>query len=131
MSEVDKTIYNSFEQELINNDYKIFKDNWRGAIRGFQKKFIDDKGTKYFIDIYHYNYKKQFPEQIHTEPLDSYTFFGQFRIDKEGKDACIDIHYSADMISDKWRPVTTLKEVEQFYADFFTKFNVDYYEKYD
>ena len=49
MIEVDKTINNSFEQELIDKGYKIFKDNWKNAIRGFQKKFTDEKGIRYFI----------------------------------------------------------------------------------
>ena len=34
---VDKTIYNSFEQELIDNGYRIFSSSIKSAIRGFQK----------------------------------------------------------------------------------------------
>ena len=58
---VDKTIYNSFEQELIDNEYNIFKDYLKNSIRGFQKKFTDKNGIKYFITIYHYNFNKQIP----------------------------------------------------------------------
>lgn len=128
MSEVDKSINNSFEQELIDNGYKIFKDNLRSSIRGFQKKFTDDKGIKYFINIYHYNLGKQIPEW-NKEPFDSYSFESQFRIDEKGKDACIDIHYNADMLPNEYRPITILKEVEDFFEKFFTIFNMDYYEK--
>jgi hypothetical protein len=128
MSKLDKTIYNSFEQELIDNGYKIFQDNWKSSIRGFQKRIVDDKGTKYFITLYHYNFKKQHPEWDALEK-DSYQFDVQFRIDKEGKDNCIDVRYSADVLPNEYRPVTTLKEIERFFEEFFITFNVDYYEK--
>jgi len=128
MSKLDETIYNSFEQELIDNGYKIFQDNWKNSIRGFQKRFRDDKGTKYFISIYHYNFGKHHPEwDVHGK--DSYQFDVQFRIDKEGKDNCIDIKYSAGVLPNEYRPITSLKEIEQFFEEFFIKFNVDYYEE--
>ena len=127
MSEVDKTINNSFEQELIDNGYKIFKDNWKNSIRGFQKKFTDEKGIRYFINVYHYNYAKQIAG-CNIEPVDTYSFDSQFRVDKNNKDACVDVTYSADMLPNKYRPVTTLQEVERFFDEFFVKFNVDYYE---
>ena len=129
MSEVDKSINNSFEQELIDNGYKIFKDNWKHAIRGFQKKFEDEEGIKYFITVYHYNHKKQNPQWVNISPYDSYMFSTQFRLDKKGKDSCIDIDYSADMLSNEYRPITTLKEVEDFFEKVFITFNIDYYEK--
>ena len=126
---VDKTIYNSFEQELIDKGYKIFQDEWKSSIRGFQKNFTDKIGTKYFINCYHYNYAKTHPEWANAPKEDKYSFDVQFRIDEEGKDATIDVTYGADMLPNKYRPITTLKEVEDFFEKFFVTFNADYYDK--
>lgn len=126
---VDKTIYNSFEQELIDSEYTIFKDYLKNSIRGFQKKFTDENGIKYFISIYHYNYNKQIPGW-NTESGDVYSFTSQFRINKNNKDACVDITYNAEMLPNKYKSVTSLKEIEQFFEDFFIKFTADYYEVY-
>lgn len=129
MSELDKTIYNSFEQELIDNGYKIYSDHFKHAIRIFEKKVVDKKGIKYFIHIYHYNYNKQFPEWDDSIE-DRYTATSQLRLDKEGKDICIDISYSGDVLPNEYRPVTTLQEIEKFFEEFFVHFKVDYYEKF-
>ena len=51
MEELDKTIYNEFEQSLIDAGYHFFTDNWKHSIRGIQKRFEDKKGTKYFIKL--------------------------------------------------------------------------------
>ena len=99
----------------------------KNAIRGFQKKFTDENGIKYFINVYHYNYAKQIAGWD-REPVDTYSFDSQFRVDKNNKDACVDVTYSADMLPNKYRPVTTLQEVERFFDEFFVKFNVDYYK---
>jgi hypothetical protein len=52
---MDTTIRNNFEQEMIDNGYKIFKSSFNNSLRGFQKKFTDKKGVKYFITVWHYN----------------------------------------------------------------------------
>lgn len=128
--EVNKNINNFFEQELVDNGYKIFNDTFKGAIRGFQKKITDKEGIRYFITIYHYNFGLQFPDRG-IEPRDSYSFHVQFRANKDSQDQCIDVHYSSDMIENQYRPITTLRETEDFFDKFFTTFNVDYYEKYE
>lgn len=121
-----KTTYdNEFEKQLEEAGYKWFEDNWKNSLRGFQKRFRDDLGTKYFITGYHWNFGEKYPDM---ENRDQYTFDVQFRINKDGKDQTIDLKYSADMLPNQWRPVTTLKEVEQFYEKAFNDFGADYYE---
>ena len=48
---MDTTIRNNFEQEMIDNGYKIFESSLNNSLRGFQKKFKDKKGVKYFITV--------------------------------------------------------------------------------
>jgi len=135
MSEVDKSINNEFEQTLVDNGYKFFNDTFKNSIRGIQKRFTDECGTKYFITGYHYNFAKQFPKI--GEDIDRYTFHVQFRNDKyidenkegSGKDQTVDVSFSADFLPNKWRPITKLKEMEDFFEKMFTDFKFDYYEK--
>jgi len=124
---VDTSVNNDFEKSLVDNGYKFFKDNWKNSIRGFQKKIIDDYGTKYFITGYHYNHKKQL-QRVDLEDRDSYSFDVQFRLEKQGKDACVDLRFSADFLPNEWRPITTLQDVEDFYENAWNDMMADYYE---
>lgn len=126
---MDTTIRNNFEQEMIDNGYKIFKSSFNNSLRGFQKRFDNKKGKKYFITIWHYNHS----EQLGLENLpkgDSYTADTQFRFDNEGKDNTCNIEYWGDVLPNEWRPVTTLKDIENFFETFWKKMKPDYYESY-
>lgn len=126
---MDTTIRNNFEQEMIDNGYKIFKSSFNNSLRGFQKKFTDKKGVKYFITVWHYNHS----EQLGLENIpkgDSYTADTQFRFDNGGKDNTCDIEYWGDVLPNEWRPVTTLKDIEDFFETFWKKMKPDYYESY-
>ena len=126
---MDTTIRNNFEQEMIDNGYKIFKSSFNNSLRGFQKKFTDKKGVKYFITVWHYNHS----EQLGLENLpkgDSYTADTQFRFNNGGKDNTCDIEYWGDVLPNEWRPVTTLKDIEDFFETFWKKMKPDYYESY-
>ena len=126
---MDTTIRNNFEQEMIDNGYKIFKSSFNNSLRGFQKRFDDKKGKKYFITIWHYNHS----EQLGLENVpkgDSYTADTQFRFDNEGKDNTCNIEYWGDVLPNKWRPVTTLKDIEDFFETFWKKMKPDYYASY-
>lgn len=126
---MDTTIRNNFEQEMIDKGYKIFKSSFNNSLRGFQKRFDDKKGKKYFITIWHYNHS----EQLGLENLpkgDSYTADTQFRFDNGGKDNTCNIEYWGDVLPNEWRPVTTLKDIEDFFETFWKKMKPDYYESY-
>jgi hypothetical protein len=122
-----KTTYNNeFEKQLEAAGYKWFEDTWKNSLRGFQKRFRDERGTKYFITGYHWNFGITYPDR--AEDMDSYSFDVQFTVDSGGKSQTIDLRYSADVLPNKWRPVTTLEEVEQFYEKAWKDFGADYYE---
>ena len=131
MGEVDKTIYNEFEQLMIDSGYRFFKDHWKDSVRGIQKRFEDDKGTKYFITAYHYNFSKQFPERKDIQDKDSYSFTAQFHLDGLGKSQCINIEYSAQFFPNEYWQTTSLEEVETFFEKMFVDSGADYYSTYD
>ncbi len=109
-------INNSFEQEMIFRSYQIFQDNYKNAIRGFQRKISDGKGTKYFINIYHYNHRKQIGSPNIPEG-DSYTASVQFDF---GNATC-NVDY--------WGTIN-LHDIEHFFETFWQKMKPEYYEKY-
>ena len=126
---IDKSINNSFEQSLVDNGYKWFPDSWKNSIRGFQKKITDSVGIKYFITGYHYNHGKQL-ERTDLPDHDAYMFDCQFTLFESTQSQTIDIRFSADFNENKFREITTLKEVEDFYEKFWNNFECEYYEKY-
>jgi hypothetical protein len=122
-----KTTYdNKFEKQLEAAGYKWFEDHWKNSLRGFQKRFRDDKGTKYFITGYHWNFGVTYPDR--AENRDEYTFDVQFTIDKGGKSQTIDLKFGADFLPNDYRPVSTLEEVEQFYENAWLQMGAEYYE---
>lgn len=128
---VDKTIYNSFEQELIDNGYRIFSSSIKSAIRGFQKRFDDDFGKKYFITIWHYNLKKQHPEFTTAPAGDSYTFDLQFRLNKRKKEITVDLDIWGKVLPDEYEgEIITLNEMEEFIEKTWINFGKPYYESW-
>ena len=127
---MDTTIRNNFEQEMIDNGYKIFESSFNNSLRGFQKKFTDKKGVKYFITIWHYNTA----EQLNREDIpkkDSYTADTQFTFDEEGKENTCNIEYWGEVIlPSEYRALTTLKDIEDFFETFWKKMKPNYYEKW-
>lgn len=121
---IDKSFNNEFEKQLEEAGYKWFKDNWKNSRRGFQKRFRDEKGTKYFITGYHWNFGKAYPDR--AEDRDEYSFDVQFTI---SGDRTVDITYSATFLPTKWEhEITTLKDVEEFYEKAWRDMGADYYE---
>ena len=125
--ELDISFNNEFELQLKEAGYRWFQDNWKKSLRGFQKRFRDEKGIKYFITGYHWNFGLEYNN---APKEDKYSFDCQFNIDdvEGGKCQTIDVHFSADMLPNEYRPVTTLKEVEEFYEKFFNTMGCSYYE---
>lgn len=120
-------IRNEFEQQLIDRGYKFFADNWKNSLRGIQKRFIDEKGVKYFITGYHYNMGEQFPHK-NAPNADKYTFTAQFRVDENTKDKTIDVDFSADFLPNEYREVTGVEEMEDFFEQMFVNIKAEYYE---
>jgi len=122
-------IRNSFEQELFDNGYKTFKASFKSALRGFQKRVRDKKGTKYFITIWHYNHSEQFGRDDIPKG-DTYMAENQFKFDKDNKDNTCNVEYWGDVLPNEWRETTTLKDIEDFFESFWKKMKPEYYESY-
>jgi hypothetical protein len=125
---IDTSFNNNFERQLEASGYRWFRDNWKNCIRGFQKKFTDEKGVKYFITGYHYNHYKQGLNQ--APDRDTYTFDIQFRL-KGDKEPWVDLQYHADFLDNEYRPTSTLKDAEEFYEKMWQQMGGKYYELYD
>jgi len=127
---IDKSYNNEFEKQLEEAGYVWFEDYWKNSLRGFQKRFTDENGTKYFITGYHWNFGKTYPDR--TEDRDDYSFDVQFRIERNGKDQTIDIRFGGTFLPNKWgKPVSTLKDAEDFYEKAWRDMRADYYELND
>jgi len=125
---LDKSINNDFEKKLFDNGYKSFVDNCKNSIRGFQKRIIDEYGTKYFINAYHYNHSKQIGKTDLPEQ-DTYYFECQFLIEEKKKHQVVNLGFSADFLPHKFsKKLTNLKEVEDFYEKAWNNMMADYYE---
>jgi len=127
LPKIDQAFHNDFERQLEAAGYRWFRDDWKSSIRGFQKKFTDEKGVKYFITGYHYNHYKQGLSQAANR--DVYSFDSQFTIENE-KEPWIDIQYHADFLDDEYRPVSTLKDAEDFYEKIWASLGCRYDEKH-
>lgn len=82
----------------------------------FQKRFDDEKGKKYFIDIN----KWELPPHPHTGEKfpTSYEFETQFN--KDDKPMNITLF-------NRWE----IEEAEQFFEEMWIKMNLDYYERWE
>ncbi len=117
----------NFEQVLIENDYKEYKDVHSKCKKSFSKTFYDEKGKKYIVICEQYNHSNYLDRTL----PDSYSFNVQFRVYKKDKDQIINIEFSADMEENEWRTKTNLEEVELFFENMFIATKADYYELYD
>ena len=99
-------------EELIKHGYKTYdSDDLYNAVCLYQKRIKDDKGTKYFIDIYEYMLKSK----------DSY----EARLVTSLKDDTYSINILLYCIDDN----TTIEQLETDIEDIWTKLGCDYYEK--
>ena len=117
----------NFEQVLLDNGFKEYKDVYSKCSKSFGKTLYDEKGKKYMVICKQYNHSKYIEKSV----PDSYTFNVQFRLDKKDKDQVINIEFSADMEENEWRTKTNLEEVEMFFESMFLTTKADYYELYD
>ena len=130
--QVDKTINNSFEQELIDSGYKIFKSAFSYSIRGFQKRLDDDKGKKYFITIWHWNHGKQHPEWNNAPDKDSYEFDLQFSIGKYQRELIVNLKITGKNLPDEYEgEIISLAETEEFIEKTWKDMGCPYYETWE
>jgi hypothetical protein len=121
---MNENITNSFEQVLIDNNYKIYNDYLNNALRLFSKPIKDGNGKKYYIHCYHYNFGLTFPGKANFR--DSYTFKVQFTIEKNN---IINIEYSGEFVPEQNKynnEITLLEEVEIFFEQQFINIKAKY-----
>lgn len=114
------------DEYLLERGYKQYKptpvlDN-DSIIAKFQKRFDDDFGKKYFIDVAKW----------------SHDFVPADRRDKWWKPFSYVYHLYVTMFGEEEKPIYfefgtswTIEEVEQFAEDFFDKMKPNYYESWD
>lgn len=88
----------------------------------FQKRFDDDKGKKYFIDVHKISHEwmREWDKQQPWYTPYSYTYSCQLY--KKDTRAPVDMEFFSD-----W----TIEQVEEFVERLFQNGELDYYEKYD
>lgn len=114
------------DEYLLERGYKQYKpmpylDN-ESIVAKFQKRFDDDFGKKYFIDVAKW----------------SYDFIPVSQRDEWWKPYSYEYDLYVTMFGEKEKPIYlkfgtswTLEEVEAFAEDFFEKMKPNYYEDWD
>lgn len=112
----------------MTNEFLIEKGYYRydptpfdvdAVVDRFQKRFDDDLGKKYFINVVRYS-NDYIPEDRRGEWWTPFSYEYEVQVEKEEKP--INLHFFAN-----W----TLEDVEAFINDFFEKMHLDYYERWD
>lgn len=113
------------DEYLLERGYKEYKptpvlDN-ESIVKKFQKRFDDDFGKKYFIDVakWSHDYVPVSRRDKWWTPF-SYTYHLYVSMFEEEKPIYLEFGTS-------W----TLEEVEKFAEDFFNKMEPNYYESWD
>lgn len=119
--ELNKSIDNNFEQDLISNGYIIHSHYSSTVKRLFQKKIKDEKGVKYFINIYQsINNHPETNKEIYEVDASFYVYTGDCR------EEYIIIKYSSDFYPNLWRCQSNSHHIEEFYENIFDKLNFKY-----
>lgn len=105
-------------QILLANGYKRFPTNSINhplAVCGYQKRVEDDKGIKYFINAYEYNF-----EDLHNYPGSkiSYQFEEQFKLHDD----------EAVRVTYLYNKTKALKDIEDWFENTFKNLSCIYYE---
>lgn len=87
----------------------------------FQKRFDDDFGKKYFINILKWS-RDYIPAEHRDKYWTQYVYEYEVQVSMYEEDNTINLHFFAD-----W----TLDKVEDFMESFFEKMNPNYYESWD
>lgn len=112
---------NPFRYQHINYDllkeagYKRYEQKIRDASALWQKKIKDEKGIKYHIAFFEYDWSK-----ISNGSMDVISFEPSVQFDVD-EDSCVNVDF---LLSDHH----TIEQIEQFYDKMFTMMNFPYSE---
>ena len=109
------------DEYIIEKGYKEFKPtrfHSSDTSKCFQKRFDDDIGKKYFIDINKYNWNGLIPKEAEK----NYTYEYEVQLYRKETHDAVDMTFHGS-----WE----LKDVEDFVKNMFKSGTLDYYEKWD
>lgn len=113
------------DQYFINRGYKKYDKTQFDSnmiLYNFQKRFDDNKGKKYFIEIHKYTneWMRDFDKQ--QEWYKPYTHTFSCQLYKKDTHAPVNMEFFSD-----W----TIEQVEEFVERLFQNGELDYYEEWD
>jgi hypothetical protein len=99
--------------------YRFYEDNIDTYSQGFwQKRFVDERGIKYHIEFYEYDYA-----QFRNHPIKDVSYEPRAQFNCEN-DVVFDVKYLP-------RNDDTIDSVEKFFESIFVQMNCIYYEEYN
>lgn len=113
------------DQYLLEHGYKQYKpipvlDN-DSIVARFQKRFDDEIGKKYFINVLKWSHD-YVPENRRDKYYQPFSYEYEVQVDMHEEEDSLRLHFFAG-----W----TLEKVEKFMEDFFEKMKPNYYETWD
>ena len=112
------------DKYLIERGYKEYPptplDN-ESIVAIFQKRFDDNVGKKYFINVIKWS-NDYFPITHRNEYWTPFDYEYEVHITMDGKEDALDLNFHSS-----W----TLEKVESFMEEFFKKMKPNYYETWD
>ena len=109
---------------LLEHGYKEYKptpfDN-SSVVARFQKRFDDDFGKKYFIDVLKYS-NDYVPANRRDEWWKPFSYYYETQVTLFKEEKALNLEFFSD-----W----TLEEVEKFMEEMFENMKLNYYESWD
>ena len=112
------------DEYLLEYGYKKYNptsfDNEHIVAR-FQKRFDDDFGKKYFINVLKWS-NEYIPETHRSQSWTPFSYEYETQVEMSDEENPLNLHFFAN-----W----SLSKVERFMEDFFEKMKPNYYESWD
>lgn len=112
------------DEYLFEHGYKKYPpttfDN-ENIVAMFQRRFDDDFGTKYFINISRWSHD-YIPVSYRGRNWEPFGYEYEVQVSMYEEEKSLNLHFFND-----W----SLEEVEKFAEDFFTRMKPNYYESWD
>ncbi len=105
--------YKKYDKSQFDSDITIYN---------FQKRFDDEKGKKYFIDVHKVSNEWFSVSEKNKERYVPYSYTYSCQLYKKGAHVPVNMEFFSD-----W----TIDQVEEFVEKLFQNGELDYYEKFD
>lgn len=108
------------DSQLLSAGYKTFKSSIRSqATQGFQKRFDDDNGLKYYVTIWEYS-NSEYKDQYAKGTLPDFSYAPDVQFERKG------VVFNVEVLLSQFNE---LEEVEAFVEELWVKMGCDYYER--